>query len=103
MSGKAKDATGDVFGDSPVATAQPARQGRKRSNADEVLLGYIERLERLNEEAAEISEAKSDLMKEAKSNGFTPAQIRRVVALRKLDAEQRAVLQTYIEAAGVFA
>jgi uncharacterized protein (UPF0335 family) len=96
--GKAQQEAGDVFDDTPPAAASASRD----SNHTKVLRAYVERLERLNEEAAGISEAKSELMKEAKSNGFTVSEIRRVVSLRKLEADKLEVLKMYADAMGVF-
>lgn len=93
-----QEAAGDVFDDTPPAAASKSRD----SNTTAVLRAYVERLERLNEEAAAISEAKSDLMAEAKSNGFTVSEIRRVVSLRKLEADKLEVLKMYADAMGVF-
>ncbi len=54
----------------------------------QVLLSYIERLERLYNDEAAVAEGIKDVFNEAKSAGFDPKYIRKVLALRKLDPDE---------------
>jgi uncharacterized protein (UPF0335 family) len=64
----------------------------------------IERIERLEEEKAGISKDISEVYAEAKSTGFEPKVMRRVIQLRKLDRDDRqnqeALLDLYLSAVG---
>lgn len=69
------------------------------------LKAVIERIERLEEEKREIADQVKDVYAEAKANGFDTATLRKVVALRKKDAEERqeeeAMLDLYLSALGM--
>jgi uncharacterized protein (UPF0335 family) len=71
----------------------------------EQLRGYIERVERLEAEKAEVAATIKDVMAEAKGNGFDTKVIRQVIKLRKMDAEDRAeqesLLDLYLRALGM--
>ena len=73
--------------------------------AAEQLRSIIERIERLEEEKANIASDIKDIYTEAKSNGFDTKALRRVVALRKLDRAEReeadAILDAYLAALGM--
>lgn len=58
------------------------------------LKSIVERIERLNAEVADLQEDIRDIYKEAKSTGFDPAVIRKVIAERKKDGTER---QTQLE------
>lgn len=64
-----------------------------------MLRQYIERVERLSEEAKGISDDIRDVYLEAKSQGFDPKTMRQIVRLRKLTPHDRkemeALLETY--------
>lgn len=66
---------------------------------------YIEKIERLEEEKAEISEHIRDVFTEAKGNGFDVKVMRQVLKIRKMNknerAEQEEILQIYLEALGM--
>lgn len=49
----------------------------------------VARIERLNDEISGLQDDVKDIYKEAKSNGFDVAAIRKVVAERKKDASER--------------
>ena len=98
MAGKQED--GGFFAEREAPVVKPLT--KRGSNSASALRGFVERLETLNEEAAQVAESKRDLMMEAKAAGFSPPAIRRVVALRKLEAEQRETLKMYADATGVF-
>jgi len=72
--------------------------------ADELRL-LIERVERLEEEKKGIADDIKDVYAEAKSRGFCPKTMRRIVALRKLEPNERremeAMLDTYKAALGM--
>lgn len=71
----------------------------------EVLISYIERLERLYNDEASIAEGIKEVFSEAKSVGFDPKYIRKILALRKLDPdeldEQDELTALYREAVGL--
>lgn len=78
-------------------------------NPDEIakdqLTAFVERIERLEEEKKGISEDIKEVYAEAKGNGFDVAVLRRVIALRKIDpderSEQEAILDLYLQALGM--
>jgi uncharacterized protein (UPF0335 family) len=57
----------------------------------------IERIEHLEDEIKELSEAKKEIYLEAKSNGFDVRIIREVIRLRKHDPKERDELESLIE------
>lgn len=87
--GKAKKAkpAPDPIEANPEASAQQLRQ-------------FIERIENLRKEQDELAEAVRDVKSEAKEQGFSPKTIDRIVALRRMDAADRAeadaILDTYL-------
>ena len=72
--------------------------------ADELRL-LIERIERLEEEKKAIADDIKDVYGEAKANGYDTKALRKIVALRKQDAnereEQEAILELYKNALGM--
>lgn len=72
--------------------------------ADELRL-LIERTERLEEEKKAIADDVKDVYGEAKSRGYDAKTMRRIVALRKMEPNDRqeaeALLQTYASAVGL--
>jgi len=70
------------------------------------LLSFIERIERLEEELAALSEDKKEVYAEAKGVGFDVKTIRKVISLRKMDGEKRReadeLLDLYKAAVGMF-
>jgi uncharacterized protein (UPF0335 family) len=66
---------------------------------------FIERVERLEEEKKEISEQIKEVMAEAKGRGYDTKVMRKVISLRKRDAddiaEEEAVLEMYKAALGM--
>ena len=71
----------------------------------EHLSQYIERIERLEEEKADLGQDIRDLYLEAKGNGFDPKIMRKIVSLRKKDRheidEEEAILCLYKQALGM--
>ena len=55
----------------------------------ELLLSLIERIEKLNEETAQIAADIKDIYKEAVSQGFDTKAIKKCIALRKKDKHER--------------
>jgi uncharacterized protein (UPF0335 family) len=77
----------------------------KTSFAKDQLKTLIERIERLEEEKAALSNDIKEVYAEAKGNGFDTKAIRKVVRIRKMDAaereEQDAILELYMSALGM--
>jgi uncharacterized protein (UPF0335 family) len=71
------------------------------------ITSIVQRIERLEDEKSQIAEDIKDVYKEAKGNGFDPKIIKKVVALRKMDAakrlEEQALIATYMDALGMLA
>lgn len=69
------------------------------------LRALIERIERLEEEKAEIADQIKEVYAEAKANGFDTKTLRKVISLRKKDPDDRAeeemLLDTYLSALGM--
>lgn len=69
------------------------------------LKSFIERIERLEEEKANLAADIRDIYAEAKGVGFDAPAIRKIVALRKKDedkrAEEEAILKVYKDALGM--
>lgn len=75
------------------------------SVAQDQIKAFIERIERLEEEKSSISEDIKEVYAEAKGNGFDTVILRRIVAIRKMDhnerMEQEALLELYMSALGM--
>lgn len=75
--------------------------------AREQLKSIIERIERLEEEKKNISDDIKDVYGEAKANGYDTKALRKIISLRKKDANERAeeeaVLELYMQALGMLA
>ncbi|MEM7652665.1 MAG: DUF2312 domain-containing protein [Pseudomonadota bacterium] len=73
--------------------------------AGEQLRSYIERIERLNDEKANIAADIKEVFAEAKGMGFDPKIIRQILKLRTMDAsdrqEQEELLELYMRAIGM--
>ena len=73
--------------------------------ARDQLRTFIERIERLEEEKANLLADIKEVYAEAKAVGFDPKIMRKVVSLRKIDVEKRQeedfVLDTYLNALGM--
>jgi uncharacterized protein (UPF0335 family) len=69
------------------------------------LRSIVERIERLEEEKKAIADDIKDVYGEAKANGYDTKALRKLVALRKLDANEReeeeAILELYKNALGM--
>ena len=73
--------------------------------ARDQLRSFIERIERLEEEKKTIADDIKDVYGEAKSTGFDSKILKKVIAIRKQDKdermEQEAILDTYLAALGM--
>jgi uncharacterized protein (UPF0335 family) len=70
--------------------------------AGDQLRSIVERIESVENEIKELTEAKKEIYAEAKGNGFDVKIIREVVRIRKQDQEERdeqeSLLDVYLEA-----
>ena len=68
------------------------------------LKSIVERIERLEEEKKTIADDIKDVYAEAKGNGYDVTVLRKVIALRKRDLDERkeedAILDLYLQAVG---
>lgn len=73
--------------------------------ARDQLRQFVERIERMEEEKKTIADDIRDIYAEAKSMGFDTKILRKVIALRKKDEQERAeeemILDTYLHALGM--
>lgn len=60
------------------------------------LKAFVERLERLEEEKKAIQNDIKEVLSEAKSDGFEPKILKKVIALRKMDPEERKRMELMI-------
>jgi uncharacterized protein (UPF0335 family) len=101
----------DIHGSDPLSFSQRTDEMSDTTNdtsyrvtADE-LRQFIERMERLEAEKKDLAEAQKEVMAEAKGRGYDTKVMRKVIALRKRDAndiaEEEAVLEMYKEALGM--
>lgn len=69
------------------------------------LKAFVERLERLDEEAKALNDDRKDVLAEAKANGFDTKVIKRILADRRQDRDQRmefeAIYELYKQALGM--
>lgn len=67
----------------------------------------VERIEALEDEKALLAQDIKEVYSEAKGNGFDPKIIKKIVALRKQDAQklkdEQALIATYMDALGMLA
>lgn len=65
----------------------------------------VEKIERLEDERRDIADLIKDAYAEAKGNGFDTTALRKVIAMRRKDADQRAeeeaMLEAYMAALGM--
>lgn len=69
------------------------------------LLNYVERIEKLNEDKAQVNADIRDVLATAEAEGYDVKAIREIVKLRKIDKEKReeqdGILETYRNALNV--
>nr|CAD6410893.1 hypothetical protein REQ54_00806 [Rhizobium sp. Q54] len=99
--GKAEPETGQAEALTPAETGNADAHGVARDQ----LRAFVERIERLEEEKATIGTDIKDVYGEAKSMGFDTKILKRVIALRKKDDQERMeedlILDTYLQALGM--
>ena len=73
---------------------------------DDKLRSFIERIERLSGEKNNINFDIKEVFSDAKSMGYDPTIMRKILALRKMDVnerlEQETLLKTYKNALGIY-
>jgi uncharacterized protein (UPF0335 family) len=73
--------------------------------AAEQLGRFVDRLERLGEEGDAIATNKREVLAEAKSQGFCPKTIKKILTIRKMDPhevdEESAMIHLYKQALGM--
>ncbi|MDA0221042.1 MAG: DUF2312 domain-containing protein [Proteobacteria bacterium] len=73
--------------------------------AGEKLMSLIQRIERLEEDRANIGADIREIYREAKGIGFEPKIIRQLVKMRKMEAsdrqEEEALIESYMAAIGM--
>lgn len=81
--------------------------GHNSNFAKDQLKAFVERLERLHDERKSLAEDIKDVFAEAKGNGFDVKALRKIIALRKQDADERreheAIVDLYMQALGMLA
>lgn len=84
-----------------IETEVPSNEGV----ASDELKQFIERIERIEEEAAICAEDKREVYAEAKGRGFCSKALRTIIRLRKKDhaerQEEEAILELYCQALGM--
>lgn len=86
-------------------TNWPQNEPSGDSVAQDQLRAFIERIERMEEEKAAIAADIKEIYSEARGNGFDAKILRKIVSIRKQDAneraEQAALLNLYMSALGM--
>ncbi len=77
------------FRQNPAQTATDNEPKDIGGVAGQRLRSFIERIERLNEEITNLNEDKKEIFSEAKGTGFDVTALRKIITLRKIDAEKR--------------
>lgn len=87
-----------------TAEDQAVRDQVGSNNGGEIR-SFIERLESLAAEKADLTEAQKEVMAEAKGRGYDTKVLRKIIAIRKRDAdevaEEEAILDLYKSALGM--
>jgi uncharacterized protein (UPF0335 family) len=65
--------------------------------AGDQLRAVVERIENIEEEIKELTEARKEIYLEAKGNGFDIKTLREVIRVRKQDQKERDELETLLE------
>lgn len=75
------------------------------NSTDDALRDLVERIERMNEEIKELQDDRKCVFAMAKAQGYDAKVLRKVIALRKIETQQReeeqAVLETYLASLGM--
>ena len=102
------------LGDAPASDRKVKTSDNKGKKADPMsdddpvggdqLKSIVERIERLEEEKKTIADDIKEVYAEAKGNGYDVKVLRKVIAIRKRDANERAeeeaILDLYLQAVG---
>lgn len=102
----------ELLGKAPTGNKGHNSKGSAAAVADTVssiagkeLRQFIERYERLEVEKKDIADGQKEVMAEAKGRGYDTKVLRKIMALRKRDAndlaEEEAVLEMYMAALGM--
>ena len=95
--------TSEMFDGGAMAPDVTAPQSLTQS-ARERLTQIIQRIERVESEKADLATDLKEIYADAKSTGFDTKAIRKVIALRKLDRQEReemeAIVDLYLHAIG---
>jgi uncharacterized protein (UPF0335 family) len=90
------------------AAQQPAEQAQdviKPAATNKQLIAFVERIERVEEERAELAGDLKEIYAEVKSCGFDTRIVRKLISLRKQDEAERLeaeqLLATYMRAVGM--
>ncbi|WP_237331973.1 DUF2312 domain-containing protein [Yoonia vestfoldensis] len=82
-----------------------AARDKVNSVAAEELRQFIERFERLEAEKKDITDGQKEVMAEAKGRGYDTKVLRKIMPIRKRDAndlaEEQAVMDLYMSALGM--
>jgi uncharacterized protein (UPF0335 family) len=74
-------------------------------NAQAQLKSIVERIENIEQSVKEMNEDKREIYAEAKGVGYDPKVLRKVIALRRMDADDRAeqenLMEAYLHALGM--
>ncbi len=65
--------------------------------AGDQLRTIVERIEHVDEEIKELTEAKKEIFQEAKGNGYDVKVLREVLKVRKQDAKERDEMETLLD------
>ncbi len=105
MLGKVVDQVKDKKGRMKETAADEAVRDQATSVAAEELRQFIERFERLEAEKKDITDGQKEVMAEAKGRGYDTKVLRKIIAIRKRDAndlaEEQAVMDLYMTALGM--
>jgi len=95
----------------PIITMPAERKVKAAPSGEEIgansaghLKAFVERIERLAEEKESISDDMKEVYSEAKSNGFDPKILRKIIAIRKDPYQYREdseLVETYMHALGM--
>ena len=93
------------MGKDNTATMKKAGKASAGGVIADQLIQYTQRIERLEEEKADIAAAIREVYAEAKSGGYEPKVMRQLIKLRKMDPhevdEQESLLDLYKNALGM--
>ena len=97
------------FDEAPAQTRKVAKRGPDDPDVGGIavdrLRSIIERVERLEEEKKALSNDIKDIFSEAKSAGFDVKALRKLISLRKMEAQEReeldGILDVYMRALGM--